>query len=213
MAALRIKDTPIEMAFKQVGRAVNQESGGQQTPWTSSSFLDDFYFNPSAAGVQEASVPTTMPPQPVSDSSSDYLKKGEDYYLGRGVPKDYEEAAKWYRKAAELGNSTGQFELARMYMNGHGVTRDYAEAAKWLRKSADQEYANAQCGLGLMYLDGRGITKDIEEGAKWIIKSAYQGDANAQGSLGTMYFDGVGVSKDYREAFGWYRKSANREIH
>jgi hypothetical protein len=46
--ALTVKDIPIELTFKQVGRAVNQETAGQQTPWTSSSLMDDFYFNPSS---------------------------------------------------------------------------------------------------------------------------------------------------------------------
>src|SRR5208283_4853609 len=48
MEALRVKDIPIEQAFKQVGKAVNQETAGQQTPWTSSSLWDDFYFLPSS---------------------------------------------------------------------------------------------------------------------------------------------------------------------
>ncbi len=46
--ALKVKDIPIELAFKQVGKAVNRETAGQQTPWTSSSLLDDFYFYPSS---------------------------------------------------------------------------------------------------------------------------------------------------------------------
>ena len=45
--ALKVKDIPIEQAFKLVARAVNQETGGQQIPWISSSLLDDFFCNPS----------------------------------------------------------------------------------------------------------------------------------------------------------------------
>ncbi len=46
--ALKMKNTPIEVAFKQVGKAVNRETAGEQTPWTSSSLFDDFYFYPES---------------------------------------------------------------------------------------------------------------------------------------------------------------------
>ena len=113
MEALKVKDIPIELVFKRVGKAVNQETGGQQTPWTSSSLLDDFYFNPSATGAQEVSIPTPAPPQQVTVPSTDYLKKGDDYYEGRGVAQNYWEAVKWVRKSAELGNPIAQNNLGR----------------------------------------------------------------------------------------------------
>src|SRR6266568_6778093 len=37
---------------------------------------------------------------------------GAMYATGRGVPHNYGEAAKWYRKAAEQGFSFAQFNLA-----------------------------------------------------------------------------------------------------
>ena len=40
------------------------------------------------------------------------------YYSGQGVPQDYEKARKWYLKAAELGNTTAQDNLKRLYPNG-----------------------------------------------------------------------------------------------
>ncbi|MFK8284951.1 hypothetical protein ACI75W_09130, partial [Capnocytophaga canis] len=40
---------------------------------------------------------------------------GSMYYYGDGVPQDYYEAVKWYRKAAEQGNASGQNNLGLMY--------------------------------------------------------------------------------------------------
>ncbi len=210
LAALQIKDTPIEMAFKKVGRAVNQETGGQQTPWTSSSLMDDFYFNPSATGAQEVSIPTPAPPQQVTVPSTDYLKKGDDYYEGRGVAQNYWEAVKWYRKSAELGNPIAQNNLGRMYQKGWGVTKDITEAAKWYKKSADQRNADGQANLGWMYQNGFGVVQDYKEAVKLFRKSAEQGNALGQNNLGWMYQNGVGVDKDYAEAVKWYRKSAEQ---
>jgi TPR repeat protein len=69
---------------------------------------------------------------------------GHKYGTGKGVPQDYAEAAKWYRKAAEQGHAEAQFNLGIMYDEGRGVHQDYAEAAKWYRKAKEQGVASAQ---------------------------------------------------------------------
>jgi hypothetical protein len=60
------------------------------------------------------------------------------YANGQGVPRDYVESVKWYRKAAEQGNANAQHGLGVMYHNGFGVERDDNEATKWFRKAAEQ---------------------------------------------------------------------------
>ena len=52
--------------------------------------------------------------------------------------KDYEEAVKWYRKAAEQNYADAQVNLGVCYMEGQGVGKDYVEAVKWYRKAAEQ---------------------------------------------------------------------------
>ena len=54
-----------------------------------------------------------------------------------GVRQDYQEAAKWYRKAAEQGVPNAMAGLARLLLNGFGVAQDYAEAVKWYRMAAE----------------------------------------------------------------------------
>ena len=65
------------------------------------------------------------------------------YFQGDGVPQDYAEAVKWYRKAAEQGDDVAQFKLGEMYKEEKGVPKDMTEATKWIRKAAEQghEYA------------------------------------------------------------------------
>ena len=57
---------------------------------------------------------------------------------GRGVPRDYVEAANWFRMAAEQGHAKAQRNLAVMYQNGQGVPQDSSEAAKWYRMAVEQ---------------------------------------------------------------------------
>jgi TPR repeat protein len=105
------------------------------------------------------------------------------YDKGQGVPQDYAEAMKWYRKAAEQGN---------------------AKAVKWYRKAAEQGLPEAQFNLGLMYDKGQGVPQDYAEAVKWYRKAAEQGFAEAQTNLGIMYFTGLGVPKEYVLAQMWF---------
>lgn len=124
--------------------------------------------------------------------------------------KNYAEAVKYYRKAAELGNVDAQTTLGWMYDQAKGVRRNYAEAAKWYRKAAEQGYAYAQNELGVLYYNGQGVKRNYGEALKWFRKAAGQGNAVSYGWLGTMYYEGQGVKKDYSEALKWFRKAADQ---
>ncbi|MCH8931814.1 MAG: sel1 repeat family protein, partial [Nitrospinae bacterium] len=60
------------------------------------------------------------------------------YLYGEGVPQDYAEAAKWYRKAAEQGDAEAQAMLGLMYLNGEGVPQENVQAHKWFNLSASR---------------------------------------------------------------------------
>ena len=60
------------------------------------------------------------------------------YVKGEDVPRDYQEAVKWFRRAAEQGNTRAQHNLGFMYANGEGVPKDYVRAYAWLNLAAAQ---------------------------------------------------------------------------
>ena len=64
---------------------------------------------------------------------------GGMYYNGQGVQRDYAEAAKWVRKAAERDYAPAQVDLGVMYWNGQGVPQDAVLAYMWLNLAATQE--------------------------------------------------------------------------
>ena len=222
MEALKVKDMPIELAFKQVARAVNKETGGQQTPWISSSLLDDFYCNPSHEASLATPTPAKPTPTPVSSPVSDYKARTErllgwftahsDTATRGELDRMYKdpEAVKWFRQASDQGDAIAQLMLGRMFASGLEASTDEAEAVKWYTKAADQGNAQAQSNLGTMYRNGKGVPKDYEEALKWYRKAADQGNANAQVNLGWMYHSGFGVPKDYEKAVKWYRKAVDQ---
>ena len=131
-------------------------------------------------------------------------------YSQGGVPQDYTEAMKWWRKAASQGSAKAQTNIGFMYENGHGVLQDYAEAMKWYRKAAEQGIAAAQSNIGAMYANGKGVPQDYAEATKWYRKAADQGNAVAQNNIGYMYANGLGVPQDHTEAIKWWRKAADQ---
>src|SRR5713101_5651402 len=100
---------------------------------------------------------------------------GKAFYSGTlGVTKDYAEAMKWFRKAAEQNYAEAQAILGGCYAYGTGVTKDEAEAAKWFRRAAEQNYALAQSILGACYEYGSGVAQDQAQAVKWYRKAAEQ---------------------------------------
>lgn len=131
------------------------------------------------------------------------------YVKGKGVPQDYAEAAKWFRKAAEKGFAPAQYNLGITYQVGKGAPQDYAEAARWYLKAAEQGHADAQNNLGFMYQNGEGVPQDYAKTVKWWLKAAEQGHAYAQYNLGMIYSSGL---QDNTEAARWLLKAAEQGI-
>ena len=77
------------------------------------------------------------------DAVAQYLL-GRHYCEGRGVPLDFTEAVKWFRKAAEQGHAEAQVDLGDRYFLGEGLPKDRTEAVKWYRQAAGQGHARAQ---------------------------------------------------------------------
>ncbi len=97
---------------------------------------------------------------------------GQMYDLGRGAPKDFGQAALWYRRAADQGSALAQHNLARMYEVGDGVKpSEYSltAAASWYRRAAMQGYKPAQGNLGILYATGRGVKRDYPEAYFWFL--------------------------------------------
>ena len=89
--------------------------------------------------------------------------------------KDLNQAAFWYSKAAEQGNTNAQNNLGSMYEKGEGVLKDLNQAAFWYSKAAEQGDSDGQYNLGINY-----GTENYKMMAYWIDKSYYNKDSNAE---------------------------------
>jgi TPR repeat protein len=132
------------------------------------------------------------------------------YALGQGVPQDYAEAVKWWRKAAELGHAKAQYSLGVAYGKGLGVPLDLAEAMRWSRRAADQGDADAQVIVGTLYEKGQGVPQDYAEAMKWYRYAASLGNAAALLAIGGLYAEGHGVAANDAEALKWFQRAAEK---
>ena len=82
------------------------------------------------------------------------LKLGGLYAQGAGVPQDFSKAAALFRKAAEQGEKTAQYNLAVLSEQGRGVPKDSNEALKWYQSAARQGHPKAQYWLAYAFNSG-----------------------------------------------------------
>ncbi len=164
---------------------------------------------PAAVASAPAQAPAAPTPQSAS-TPADMFTVGRNYELGRGgLPVDFAEAAKWYRRAADQGEPRAQNNLGFAYQNGRGVPTDYVEARKWFEKSAAAGNVDGQNNLGVLFQLGQGVPQNYVTAIQHYRKAAEGGSAWGQNNLGWMYEQGLGVFKDTAAAAGWYRKSAD----
>ena len=122
--------------------------------------------------------------------------------------KDYKAAFTGFKRLAEQGDASAQFNLGLMYAKGTGVPKDDQQALAWYRKAAEQGDARAQVSLGFMYTTGTGVPKDDQQALAWYRKAVEQGNAAGQQALGMMYANGSGVPKNEELAYFWWLLSS-----
>lgn len=125
--------------------------------------------------------------------------------------KNFEDAFKWYKKAAEQGHEEAQYMVSDMYLKGKGVKQNNEEAFKWMKKAAEGKASSSemQGKLGTFYHNGIGVQKDYTEALKWFKKAADNGNVKSQVLLGLMYKNGEGTDINYEEAIKWLKKASD----
>jgi localization factor PodJL len=127
---------------------------------------------------------------------------------GRGVPTDFDEAAKWYDRAAQAGVVPATFRLGTLYEKGLGVRRDVDIARRYYIQSAESGNAKAMHNLAVLDADGGGKGADYKSAAQWFRKAADRGVADSQYNLGILYARGIGVEQNLAESFKWFSLAA-----
>lgn len=127
-----------------------------------------------------------------------------DYLNGDEVDQDFEESFKWWKRIAETGDATAQFNVGLHFAKGAGTKRDFKKAAEWMRKAAENGDN-----------DAADLVKIYEE-AEENLRKAESGDAVAQAEIAKLFtklggsLEQFSTDSDYDEAFKWAKKSADQ---
>ena len=128
------------------------------------------------------------------------------YAEGRGVPQNYEEAARWLERAANL--APAQFRLGSLYEKGLGVKKDLEIARQLYTAAGEKGNAKAMHNLAVLYAEGIDGKPDYASAAQWFRKSADRGISDSQYNLGILYARGIGVEQNLPESYKWFALAA-----
>ena len=135
--------------------------------------------------------------------------------------QNFDEAMRWFRKAADLGFPEAQYMLGSVYDGdyGKGVEKDSVEAVRWYRLAADQGDATAQSALAAVVWFSsafkaesltRSLAEKYAEDLQWFLSVAEVGDGDVLLNVANLYSTGAGVPQDSTEALRWYRLAADK---
>jgi TPR repeat protein len=152
---------------------------------------------------------------------------GRLYESGSAGAPDYQQAATYYRIAAELdlapkfdGTALGpnaaqliqgsqmyaQYSLGRLYETGQGVQQDLEQAVGWYVRAADLGHPKAAMKLAYLFRDGGpGLKPDGRLAVTYFEKA---GTGAALNEIGVMYLKGNAVTRNAKIAHDWFEKAA-----
>lgn len=134
---------------------------------------------------------------------------GGAYNNGKGVKEDKDQAAYWYKMAADNGHKSACNILAVIY---HDEKDDYAQALYYLNKAAELGDENAFFNLGFTYEQGHGTEKDYTKAEEYYKKALKYDNSltnSARYRLGVMYYEGRdGVKKDKKKGESLLKEAA-----
>ncbi|UFZ02958.1 hypothetical protein LQG66_27430 [Bradyrhizobium ontarionense] len=127
---------------------------------------------------------------------------------GKGIAANFEEAAKWYDRAAQAGLIPAVFRLGTFYEKGLGVKKDADIARRYYVVAAERGSAKAMHNLAVLDADGGGKGANYKSASQWFRKAAERGVADSQFNLGILYARGIGVEQNLAESFKWFSLAA-----
>ena len=123
---------------------------------------------------------------------------------------DLQEAYYRYKKAAELGNKDGMYNLGLYYLNGIYVEQDDKMALLWLEQAAEKGHSDAANDIGVYYHNSKNLRGKHFKAIKWYKRGAELGNKYSQCNLGWHYEYGMGCEVDLSLAKKYYELSVEQ---
>ena len=133
------------------------------------------------------------------------------YTAGHGdVEQNFDQAALWFRAAADNKIANARYNLGVSYHQGLGQDRDLGRALYWYREAAKLNHAEAQYNLGIAHIEGIGTEYNPQLAAAYFERAANQGIMEAAYNLGLIHDNGLMGQTKPEEALLWYKIAAKQ---
>ncbi|KAJ3260379.1 hypothetical protein HDU77_001335 [Chytriomyces hyalinus] len=130
--------------------------------------------SPALSTIQ---IPQLAKPPPTNTLNSPLLKNVSAF------KQDVAQAAKWYKKASDLGHSRACNNLGELHMTGRGVKRNDVIGFGLFRRAAMAGLPEAEYNMGRCCREGRGCTQNEEQARMWFRRAEEQGIEEATTAL------------------------------
>lgn len=124
--------------------------------------------------------------------------------------KSFDEAFKWYEKAATSGLPAALFKLGECYENGEGCETNPVLAAECYEKAAERGLPIAEYRIGRCYENGYGCEQSFSNAFYYYKRSAKKGYSEAIYSKGLCLWHGRGIVGNKKEAIKLIEKAAEK---
>lgn len=137
-------------------------------------------------------------------ASADYAPAhnmlGRCHHFGWGGPPDLPAAAASYKKAADLGDLWGCYNLGIMTMRGIGMPADLRRALELFRSAAERGHAKSMNLVARFTEEGWHTERDPAMALQWYRRSAEGGDYRGQHNYATALL----AMGDRAQALEWW---------
>lgn len=135
--------------------------------------------------------------------------RGYDREWGRFAEQNDDEAAIWYRKAVDAGETRAAVALGWMYYQGRGVAKDDRKAQRLFELATEALRPGGMDALGYLYYGGTTqLAKDYDKAAGYYRMAAAYNHPQAIAFMGRLYARGHGVTKDDMLSHEWTERGA-----
>ena len=142
------------------------------------------------------------------------VKKVGDLYKtgGKGLAANRDEAIRWYRLSASLGEEDAVKALREMGIDPNSSSSSSYSSSSSSSVNAGGMTAKECYEMGDNYENGKnGKSKDVRKAFQYYLKAAEMGHADAYFKVALEYMYGPGFDKNYVEAVRWFKKKY--EVH
>jgi localization factor PodJL len=165
---------------------------------------------PAGERLPETIGSTALRNAALKGDASAAFEIGVRYAEGKGVAQNYDEAAKWYDRAAQANVVPAMFRLGALFEKGLGAKKDLDVARRYYVLAADRGNAKAMHNLAVLDADGGTKGANYKSASYWFRKAADRGVADSQFNLGILYARGIGVEQNLAESFKWFSLAASQ---